>query len=112
MKAVFPKRNDDFECSYVEECAELRHFGINSQGQLLAMLRKWSDRILEIDRSPLDDFHIRHYSEELGAEFVKQRITNGWWFSYPALLRIALELEFGEAYVRFANDRDGIPNVN
>ena len=75
------------------------------------MLQKWVGQIMEIDRTPLDGFHLNYFSAELGAEFVQQRVTNGWWFSYPALLRIALELEFGEDYVSFANERDGIPNA-
>jgi hypothetical protein len=35
-------------------------------------------------------------------------VEHGYWFAYPALLRIALELEFGETYQAYANARDDI----
>jgi len=36
------------------------------------------------------------------------RLRKGFWFLYEALLRIALELEFGETYKDYAEKRDGI----
>ncbi len=41
-------------------------------------------------------------------EFVAKRLREGFWFSYPALLRIALELEYGKSYEEYADKRDGI----
>ena len=63
---------------------------------------------MEIDRSPMRESDIRMHSEDSGEEFVAERLREGFWFSYPALLRIALELEFGKAYEEYAVGRDGI----
>jgi hypothetical protein len=46
------------------------------------------------------------YADEFGKEFVANRLRDGFWFSYPALLRIALELEYGKSYEQYADRRD------
>jgi MoaA/NifB/PqqE/SkfB family radical SAM enzyme len=104
----FPAKNDDFPSAYVEELAELRVFGITTEEQLDKLLHRRAEEIMEIDRSPMSEFDIRMHSEDSGEEFVAKRLREGFWFSYPALLRIALELEFGKAYVEYADRRDGI----
>ncbi len=63
---------------------------------------------MEIDRSPMTEFDIRMHSESEGAESVAKRLREGFWFSYPGLLRITLELEYGEAYKVYADKRDGV----
>ena len=35
-------------------------------------------------------------------------MRRNYWFAYPAILRLALELEFGEEYDKYANERDSI----
>jgi hypothetical protein len=114
LKSFFPSRNDGFPSDYVEELQELADFRITTEEQLEDLLRKRVGQIMEIDRSPMDNFHVRFYSRELGVDFVANRVREGFWFSYPALLRIALELEFGESYQRYAEKRDGIfePDVS
>ena len=63
---------------------------------------------MEIDRSPMNESEIGMHVRDSGEEIVAKRLREGFWFSYPALLRIALELEFGKAYEDYANRRDGI----
>mgnify|MGYP006336959383 CR=1 FL=1 len=63
------------------------------------MQRGWKD---------LDEFNIKTYSKELGEDFVKHRIQNKYWFAYQGLLRIILELEFGEEYEIYSDKRDDI----
>ncbi|MGV3756228.1 MAG: hypothetical protein ACO1QS_12670 [Verrucomicrobiota bacterium] len=104
----FPAKNDDYPSDYVDELAELQTFGITTEEQLDELLQRRAEEVMEIDRSPMSDFDIRMHSEDSGAEFVANRLREGFWFSYPALLRIALELEFGQAYEEFADRRDGI----
>lgn len=87
---------------------ELNHFGINSKIQLRNLLLKHRENLLEIDAEELDDFHIKYYKKEFGEEYVNIRIKNKFWFSLTALLRIVLELEFGEKYQEYADVRDGI----
>src|SRR5437867_2619225 len=108
LKRFFPAKNDDFESDYAEEFAELHDFGITTEEQLLDVLQRRAAEVMEIDRSPMDDEQIALCSDDLGKEFVTHRLREGFWFSYPALLRIALELEFGDAYQEYANRRDKI----
>lgn len=107
--SVFPKKNDQISSDYVEETEELDRFGIKTPEQLHSLLSKRKKEILEIDASPLDEQHLQWYSKEYGEEFVRKRHKEGYWFSYPALIRLALELEFQDDYREFANERDGIP---
>jgi len=108
LKQVFPAQNDDYECSYTEELQELNDFGISTEEQLLNLLRKRKGAVMEIDRSPMNQAEIQMHSADGKEEFSAARIRKGYWFSYPALLRIALELEFGEAYIKYGKRRDGI----
>jgi hypothetical protein len=108
LKRFFPAKNDDFACEYVEELRELNDFGIATEEQLTSLLQKRAEEVMEIDRSPMSEADIRMHSEDSGEEFVANRLREGFWFSYPALLRIALELEYGKAYEEYANKRDDV----
>jgi hypothetical protein len=108
LKRFLPAKNDNFECDYSEELRELHDFGIQTEEQLTDLLQKRVDEVMEIDRSPMTDFDIRMHSEAEGAESVARRLREGFWFSYPGLLRITLELEFGKAYEEYADKRDGV----
>lgn len=108
LKQVFQAKNDDYECSYTEELQELNDFGISTEEQLLNLLRRKADEIMEIDRSPMNQAEIQMHSADGKEEFTVARIRKGYWFSYPALLRIVLELEFGEAYIEYGKRRDRI----
>lgn len=108
LKRFFPAQNDNFECAYEEELRELNAFGIGTEEQLVGLLEKRAQEVMEIDLSPMSDFDIRASIEDEGEEAVNRRLLAGFWFSFPALLRIALELEFGKAYEEYANKRDGV----
>jgi hypothetical protein len=108
LKRFFPEKNDDFECDYAEERAELHAFGITTEAQLRDLLKRRAEEVMEIDRSPMDECDIKMHSDADGGEFVANRLREGFWFSYPALLRIALELEFGKSYEEYASRRDRI----
>ena len=106
LSEYFPRKNDDFPSPYQEELSELNHFGISTPSQLRGLLSKWSVRIMEIDASPMSDEDIAMHKEALGDDYVVKRLESGYWFAYPALLRMALELEFGEAYEKNSDKRD------
>ncbi len=108
LKEFFPKRNDFYSSDYSEEVEELIFFGIRSLSDLRSLLEKHSKEVLEIDASPMDEWHQKFYIRESPGEPIRQRIEEGYWFAFPALLRIALELEFGEEYIEYANKRDGV----
>jgi hypothetical protein len=92
----------------MDELQELRDFAIKTKKDLRILLQKHRREILEIDCSPIDPYHQRLWREQLGekeyARLKRQRI----WFTYPGLLRLALDLEFGEKYEKYSDKRDGI----
>ena len=105
---VLPHQNDFANSDYSEELEELLFFGIHTKPALEALLVKHKDRLMRIDAEPLDDFHIKVYKEEYGDDYIQHKIHNKFWFAYPALLRLALELEYGEKYIEYANKRDKV----
>jgi hypothetical protein len=107
---LFPKVNDFYksETGYTEELNELNVFGILTVKDLRLLLKRHRKMILEIDKSPIDSYHQEIYKEEMGAAVFNNFMRKRFWFAYPGLLRLALELEFGAKYEEFANARDGI----
>lgn len=63
---------------------------------------------MEIDKSPVNESQIQMHSDADGKESVPKRLREGYWSSYPALLRIVLELEYGKAYEDYTKRRDGM----
>jgi len=108
LKENFPKQNDFNFSGYKEELNELLDFGINTSEKLREIIKKHKSQVLEIDSEDLDEFHISTYSKEFGEDYVKNRIENKYWFAYQGLLRIILELEFGEQYELYSDKRDNI----
>ncbi|BFM09970.1 hypothetical protein R50072_01230 [Simiduia litorea] len=92
----------------LEVDTELKRFSIISRLQLRIFLKKYRRRLLEIDKQPLDLRHQNIYREDLGEKEYFDKITRQYWFCYPALIRIAMEIEFGEKYETYANERDEI----
>ena len=105
---TLPEQNDFFKTDYKEELKELFDFGINTKILLLDLVVKHREEVLDIDAEELDEFLIKHYTEEYGIDYVEERIKNKYWFAYPALLRLILELEFGEKYIKYSERRDNI----
>ena len=105
---TLPEQNDFYKNDYCEELEELLYFGIDTKISLLDLIVKHRETLLDIDGEELDEFHIKYYKEKYGEDYVNNRINNKFWFSYSALLRIALELEFGEKYAEYSNNRDEI----
>lgn len=103
---TLPTQNDFYKTDYKEELKELLDFGVNTKIKLLDLVVKHRETVLEIDSEEIDDFHKKFYIEQYGEDYVKSRIANKFWFAYPALLRIILELEFGENYEKYSNERD------
>jgi hypothetical protein len=108
MCQTLPRQNDFFKTDYAEELQELLDFNINSKLLLIDLIVKHREELLEIDASELDDFHIAHYISQYGKGYIEDRLDNKFWFAYPALLRIILELEFGEVYKAYASKRDDL----
>lgn len=105
---TLPEQNDFYKSDYSEELKELLYFGINTRLQLLNLVAKHKGKALSIDREPIDDYEIQYFSTEYGEGYVRERVERKFWYAYPALLRIILELEFGDRYRVYADKRDGI----
>lgn len=107
LSRTFPAQNDFSEGDYSDELNELLTFGIDTREALETLLAKHRETIMTIDSEEPDEDHVRWFTEELGEAYVQERIAGKFWFAYQGLLRIALELEFGDEYRAFANKRDG-----
>ena len=109
MRSLFPRRNDCASSNELKEVIdELNRFSIRTKLQTRLFLKKHRRQLLEIDKEPLDAIHQRIYREDLGDDEYNDSLRRQYWFCYPALIRTALEIEFGEKYEKFANERDGI----
>ena len=105
MSSIFPKKNDYGTASFDELVPELARFGITTVGKFRNLMTKHRRELLAIDRDPLQPWEIRHMSESFGELFVKDAVRRQYWFAYPALVRTAAELEFGEqAAIRESED--------
>lgn len=104
---TLPEQNDFYKSDYSEELRELLHFGINTRLQFLDLVAKHKEEALSIDSEPLDDYEIQYYGKEYGKGYVEERVKEKFWYAYPALLRIILELEFGDQYRIYTYERDG-----
>lgn len=104
--ATLPKQNDYAECDYKEELQELFDFGIETKEQLLELILKHKDELLAIDSAEMDENEIKFFNDLFGEEYVKTRVENKFWYAYPGLLRLILEMEFEDDYRDYAHERD------
>ena len=97
--SVFPKRNDYGVNAYDEIVDELSRFGIENRGDFIKLMKRHRRELRRIDRDPLLPWEVKFFSQEFGSAFVKDAIRRQYWFAIPAMIRNALELEFGEVAV-------------
>ena len=108
LRRFFPAKNNTGNSDYLEELKELRDFGVVSQDDLVALLERKSQEVIGIDQSPMSKADIRGAEYFFGEEDVTVRLREKRWFTFSGLLRITMELEFGDSYRLYANNRDGI----
>lgn len=109
LKEQLPERNNFVPCNYKEELEELIFFGINTTDALEELIKKHLEQLLKIDASvELDEMTYDFFCDEMGKSVIDERVENGYWYSYPALLRLALGLEFGDEYEKYAAKRDNL----
>lgn len=97
MARLFPRRNDYGHASFDALVPELARFGITNRGSLLRMLKRHRKALLRIDRQRLSPEEQRFLGREFGQDFIKDAVRRQYFFALPALVRTAVELEFGEA---------------
>jgi hypothetical protein len=108
MRKLFPKANDYAPFEGDPLIQELNHFGVNSRKQARLILKRHRRTVLNIDREPVIGMHERINAQVFGEDSARMFRRTSVWFAYPDLLRLALELEFGARYQRFADERDGM----
>lgn len=109
LRRTLPRRNRFGPINYEELLDEAVRFGIRTRGEFRRLMLRHRRAIIEIDREPLDALHQHIYRSEMGNHAFYDLIRRQRWFSWEAMTRHALELEFGEAYRRFATIRDRPP---
>jgi len=106
MGRIFPKRNDyvDDPALFEDLLSELARFGINDRGSLKRLLTKHRKALLADDRSRLAPWEVREFGGMFGVDFVRDATRRQYWFAYPALVRNALEREFGDTASSWADE--------
>jgi hypothetical protein len=97
MRSLFPKRHDYGDLAFDELAKELAERGITSRARFSRLVKKHRRSLVGIDRSRLSYGEVRFFCQEFGEAFVKDALRRQYWFAFPALVRIAMELEFGES---------------
>lgn len=107
-RRILPRRNDyaTDAALFDELVPELARLGVITRGQLERLLTRHRRALLADDRSRLAPQEIRLYIEMYGELDVRDALRRQYWFAYPALIRNALESEFGEAAVAQADAED------
>jgi hypothetical protein len=95
MIKLFPKRNDFGDASFDELVPELARFGVRTTGQFSLLMKRHRRQLLRIDRLPVEPAEKELYAKEFGAD-VKDMERRQYWYAYPALVRKAAALEWGE----------------
>lgn len=111
MLMLFPSQNDFLKSDYEAELKELLDFGVDNVEKFKKLMTRHRTKLLEIDSEPLDEQHLKWYREENIIENLELKIEKGFWFAFPGLIRIGLELEFGEKYKLYADKRDGLKSA-
>jgi len=106
LRSLLPRRNGYCEVNCPELLAELRLFGILSLHRFRQLILRHRREAVRIDRAPLDAINTKIYREEIGTKqfsFLERRQI---FFGWEGLVRVILELEFGDRYRAFAERRD------
>ncbi|CAN7155480.1 hypothetical protein [Polaromonas sp. LjRoot131] len=93
---LFPKRSDYGINSYEDIALELAKFGILNRGDFTRLMKRHRRELIRNDRNRLAPGEIKHFCEIFGEAFVKDALRRQYWFALPAMIRIAMELQFGE----------------
>jgi hypothetical protein len=96
MSGIFSKRNDYGSASFDELVSELARFGITTLGSFRRLMTKHRRALLQFDRAQLASWEQKMFTQEYGEDFVRDAMRRQYWFAYPALVRTAAEMEFGE----------------
>lgn len=105
MSRLFARRNDYGTASFEELVPELARFGITTRGQFRRLMTRHRRALLRMDRRRLGPDEICIYIDECGEDFLRDATRRQFFFAYPALVRNAAEMEFGEAAAVYEESR-------
>ena len=106
FRRLLPRQNNYCAVKYPELLEELRYFGIQTRGALRRLVLRNIREAVRIDREPLDQINARIYRKELGDAKFRVLERRQIFFGWEGLMRVILELEFGDRYREFADRRD------
>jgi hypothetical protein len=108
-KETLPRRNGYRPINSAEILTELRYFGIGRIHQLRRLLQKHRKALVSYDRDSLTDrVYLAAMRDMHGDAEITSIIRFQRSFSWEALIRTALEMEFGARYDEFSRRRDGL----
>jgi hypothetical protein len=96
MWKLFPRRNDFGTGSFDELVPELARFGVRNALDFQKLMKKHRRALMRTDRQRLSDQEVEYYAEHFDKNSHDHH-RRQFWFAYPAVVRMAAELEFGEA---------------
>ncbi|WP_345252939.1 hypothetical protein [Flaviaesturariibacter amylovorans] len=110
MRELFSSKHEFGESDYRRLLHELSTFGITTVAGLKLVLQKQMAGIQHEEQRMLSREHLEVYEKMNGEEWVLERLRHGVWYSFEALVHIALQLEYPDQYRirRFAEDRYGM----
>jgi len=97
LEIYFPKGNQTKNENYANLLEDLKYFKITTKQQLLVLIKKYKDIVLEIDKELVTKIitEIKEYGRTAYL-YEENRLSNGVFSSYVGLIRLMLELEFGK----------------
>lgn len=97
MKENFNANNDFLGPNFDASIAMLHNFEIQTFEEFQKIMLRHKQRLIEHDKGFLLDKKDAYIALE-GPEFVQERIQKGFFFSYQALINVALKMEFPEEF--------------
>jgi len=97
MRRLFSRKNDYGPEPDSELIQDLAQFGISDRGRFQALMKRHRRILIASDRARLSVKEQQLYIEVFGASVVRDAVRRRYWYAYPALIRSAMEFEFGPA---------------
>jgi hypothetical protein len=111
LRLLLPRINNYSPVNYTELLEELRHFGVYSRRDLRRLVLRNVRKAVKIDRAPFDKINASIQRKELGSDMFQFLDRRRIFYNWAGLLRVILELEFGERYCQYKDSRYGSDSV-
>jgi hypothetical protein len=109
LSQTLPRRNGYLRPNTAELLKEATDFGIHTELQFRRLLLKHRRALLADDRAALRDrLYMASLSDDNSEAHLLDMRRRQFCFTWEALTRNALELEYGAAYEEYSRKRDGL----